>query len=831
MKVLLINPVNRPEAKPQYFPLGLAYVAALLRNRGIYVNVLDLNAHRYDDVMVERMIRRSNHDLFALTGMLTEYNEVRRLANLIKEFQPHKLLVLGGGLATLMPDLVLQNIPIDIVVRGEGEETILNLAELNFQYSLLAEIDGISYRQRDEIIHNQNRKPIINIDVLPFPARDLFPYEIYFENMKRNWMFNQSYRATNIITSRGCPYRCIYCDHSLWGFKFRQRSVANIIEELRMLKQDYGIEAFVLSDDTFSICKEWVADFCEGLSKSGLGLPWMCNCRVNHVNKQMFRDFKKAGCVTVGFGIESGSNKILKELNKNATVEQADKALSLAKKMDFKILTYLIIGSFSETKETVQETVSLLRKHAQTGGFNFLTPIPGTTLYHEAVRLGHLPDDAAAMLKNWNKWQDTLLVNLTKRLSDQELKALKRRAEKQINLAWPTLVSLWRRKGLLEVVRKVLEQFGLNGTTQKMLGLPDALVRRWLKFYGARTLEPPHVKRILVVKIYGIGNALLALPFLRAVRQNFPNAKISLLVENRAEAAFRNLDLYDELLTIDLHTKSLVKKIRQLIQLICLRPQVIFSTFPMSNGRLSKAYAYIGARNIVGHPIVRNKVEHYTHPLDYDINRHEVLLNLDLLRPYGITPDEEDCLNFPVAVQDADFARTFIDCLRKGTDVVVGMHCGGDTDMPEKYYPAKKFAAVADQLVDRKNARIFLFGGPNEKKLGAVVIGHMKYEPVNLIGEYDLLKVFALIAECDLFISYDSGLMHAAAAVNTPVLGLFGPTMPNKNAPWGKTSRIIASDLYCSPCHRVGHQIHCSNTVCMDDIQVDEVVETAIKML
>jgi anaerobic magnesium-protoporphyrin IX monomethyl ester cyclase len=252
--------------------------------------------------------------------------------------------------------------------------------------------------------------------------------------MKKNWMFDKSYRATNILTSRGCPYKCIYCDHSLWGNHHRQRSATNIIGELQILKDEYGITAFVTSDDTFNLNKKWVLDFCDAYRQSGLGLDWMCNCRVNHVDREMLTALRDAGCVTIGIGIESGSDRILKELGKNVTAREADNVLGMTKQMGFKVLTYLTIGSFSEDAESIAATVRLLKKHHQRGAFNFLAPIPGTMLYNIGRKKGKIQHTEDVLLKQWDKWQDNILYNLTDHLSNEDLRRLKSEAEYELGV-------------------------------------------------------------------------------------------------------------------------------------------------------------------------------------------------------------------------------------------------------------------------------------------------------------------------------------------------------------------------------------------------------------
>jgi anaerobic magnesium-protoporphyrin IX monomethyl ester cyclase len=833
MNILLINPVNRPEAKPQYFPLGLAYIAAVLENCGCEVDILDINAYRYSDDIVTRMIRRSTHDVFALTGMLTEYREIRNLAKLIRDHHPARPILLGGGLGTLMSDIILKRTEVDLVVRGEGEETIRELAGIDFDLSRAPDIKGVSLRRNGEFLNTERRSVISNLDGLPLPARHLFPYDIYFENMRGNWMFERSYRATNIITSRGCPYSCTYCDQSLWGRRFRQRSPKNILAELQQLKNSFGIEAFVLSDDTYSIRHQWVNDFCDVLIESNLQMDWMCNSRVNLVNPDMLHKMRRANCVTIGFGLESGNNDILQEMNKKTTRSQADTALTLAKIEGFRVLTYLIIGSFSETKESVMDTVNLLKKHDQNGGFNFLTPIPGTALYHEAVRRGKLCNDREQLLENWDKWQDRMMVNLTDRLSDAELKKLKSQGERILNSPWKRLGRYYRSNGLRATLNAILRQLQrkLDRTTYRAFSAIAAAARlRYANANGSMAIDPDKITRVLIVKLYGIGNGLLALPMLEETRQRFPNAKISLLAEERSKDVFSHLQWIDNFIYFP-QDKGNAGLFKLTCQIVRMRPQVILSTFPMTNNTLAKLYAFTGARVIVGHTIDERNRNLYTHPMNYDVSRHEVQLNLDLLTPFGGKGTESE-INFPLPDRiRKTMSRVWSDSVPAGKRTV-GFHCGSYLDMPQKRYPENKFAEVANKL-SAAGLQVILFGGPGEELLGRKIASRMHRPLVNFIGGFSLLETAALIERCNAMVSNDSGLMHVAASVKTPVLGLFGPTRPEKNAPWGtsKKARYIQSDRYCTGCHTTGMPILCLDNQCMKSIRIDDIVFEIFQLL
>ncbi len=342
--------------------------------------------------------------------------------------------------------------------------------------------------------------------------------------------------------------------------------------------------------------------------------------------------------------------------------------------------------------------------------------------------------------------------------------------------------------------------------------------------------DPSNVKRILIVKLYGIGNALLSIPFLKEVRTLFPNAKITILIERRSLAVFNGLDVWDELLFLP--EKFILGKFKLLFKMIKSRPDIIFSSFLMNNKTCEKCFRLSGAKYIYGHPTDGNST-YYTTSLCYDRNKHEVLLNMDLLKPFMNFDKNKIKIDFPIPQEQKKLANKIIKTLSEQKTVKIGMHIGCNWDMPQKRYPEKKFAILADKLIQKLNAEIILFGGSDEKALGEAVSLLMEEKPVNFIDKYNLTIVAALIQKCDLFISNDSGLMHLAASVGCPLISLFGPTSTKKNAPWGDPAiiKIIKSKKSCSPCHIPGNMIDCSAGECMELIQVNDIFHMAKKML
>lgn len=440
MQFLLINPATGQQRAPAYFPLGLGYIARVLLDNGHAVQVLDINAYRWPASEVERRLRHMDFEAVGITGMVTEFPSVRWLSALVKEVNPAAKVIVGGGLPTAFPRLVLEKTQADIAVVGEGEVTIKELAESLAQNSALSDVKGIWYKDGNGLHATEPRELIEDLDTIPFPARHLFPLERYMQNpVPYLRMFDKNVVSANVVSSRGCPYRCTYCFHGLWGYRFRGRSADNVVAEIKSLRNEYGVTGIFFMDDTFVLDRKRLFAICDRLIEEDLGIIWAASGRVNLMNRRMLEKMREAGCRVVIYGIESGSQKILDEMRKGVTVEQARRAILDTWEAGILPVGYLMIGMFSETRQTVEETVRFCNETGLVSGFSYATPFPGTELYAKAVELGKInPQDTVQLLERWGEWSNEILVNLSG-FSDEELKSIKRSAERRIlwgNLWW-----------------------------------------------------------------------------------------------------------------------------------------------------------------------------------------------------------------------------------------------------------------------------------------------------------------------------------------------------------------------------------------------------------
>ncbi|MDP2167683.1 MAG: radical SAM protein [Thermodesulfovibrionales bacterium] len=431
MKVLLLNPPIREWAKPNVFPLGLAYLASVLKEGGHKVEVLDINAFRWTRETVERKIKEAEFDLLGIGAIVTVYGYVKWLVGISKKHHPDRKVVVGGSVGTSIPHIVLEKTETDIVCIGEGERTIVDMVKALERGEDLSGVNGIWFRGQDgRIIKTGARAPIADLDAIPLPAWDIFPMDIYLKNPvgapnRNKWIDGGSSEnaapSMNLSATRGCPYKCIYCYHDFMGQKYRHRSPGNIIREMRALYDVYGVRYFHFIDDEFCLKKSFVFDFSKAVREEfGGDVTWGCSGRVNLMTEEMIAAMAEAGCVLIGYGIESGSQRMLDVMKKGVTVEQAKNAVRMTmKRLGWADCSFMI-GTPGENIETVRETIDFCKEMDLTPEVIFFaTPYPGTELYDMALALGKIKDEEQYVL-GLGEQGEKVRVNFTE-LSDEEL--------------------------------------------------------------------------------------------------------------------------------------------------------------------------------------------------------------------------------------------------------------------------------------------------------------------------------------------------------------------------------------------------------------------------
>lgn len=409
MKVALLNAPYAETYGPlksasgRYFPLGLGYIAAVLRRGGHDVILLDPDAQDMPDDQVAARLAEFKPGLVGVSCATPSFPKARHYAAIAKRVAPGCATVVGGVHATAMPGVVLGQAPeFDVAALGEGEETMLDLAAAReagpLTKDLLAPMRGVAFRDGDAVQANAKREWMRQLDDLPFPARNLVDFDVYVPHAHNR----RGRRATTAITSRGCPYQCIFCaSHIVLGYPFRSHSPEYVVEEIAWLNRTYGVDQIIFNDDVFTMDKRRDYRICELLLERNLKVSWFCFARVDSVNLDILKMMKKAGCFSVGFGCESGDPEMLKTIKKKITVEQIRQALAWANEAGLKSQCFFVFGNPGETAATVKSTVDLaVEIKPVLAFFNMMVPYPGTEAYDLHYGATGAPMDTV----RWEDW-------------------------------------------------------------------------------------------------------------------------------------------------------------------------------------------------------------------------------------------------------------------------------------------------------------------------------------------------------------------------------------------------------------------------------------------
>lgn len=390
MKIALINP--RIETYSSSLPpLGLLYIGAVLEKENFDVRIFDPLPNDEEDI---KKIIDFQPDIIGMSILTTYVNRAKHIILILRKHLRSSLLVIGGVHPTALPEESLNFFEADFVVVGEGEITMKELCFRLKQKQPPEDIKGIVYRKDGLIIKTGPREPIQNLDELPFPARHLIEFEKYLfpPGVIRGYW---SERCTSLMTSRGCPFQCIWCGtQNIFGHKVRRRSVDNVIREIELLQRDCKIDAIWFVDDTFTLDKKWLLGFCNKLIERRINLKWGCQAHVTTINEEMVDVMKKAGLVQLDFGVESGSEKVLRALKKGSTEKAIRNAFYITKKSGVRRMATFMFGNPGEEIEDIKKTFKLAKeiKPDFVSSF-FLTPFPGTELMGMAKDKGWLTSE------------------------------------------------------------------------------------------------------------------------------------------------------------------------------------------------------------------------------------------------------------------------------------------------------------------------------------------------------------------------------------------------------------------------------------------------------
>jgi radical SAM superfamily enzyme YgiQ (UPF0313 family) len=431
MKVLLVKP-RYFEQKHQsvwravHAPLGLAYLAAVARKNGYDVKILDMEALEMNEAQFKNCLIREKPDVVGINILTPIFENARICAKIVKEVLPNAKIVAGGCHAFLLPEEILRKIPeVDFVLRGEAEFTflkLLNYIKKNKRREEFRKIDGIAFRLNNNFFVSEKIPRIENLDSLPTPAFDLLPISLYFEPImfaKKTMMF---------MTSRGCPYRCIFCEEPIiYGHKVRSMSPKKVVKEMKNLVENFGVDYIRIDDSTFNFDIRRVEKICELLLKEKVKVKWRVKARVDKVTERMIAKMKKAGCVMISFGVESANQSTLNFLKKGYTIEQVKRAFEITKKYGIKTLGFFMIGLPNEKRKDIYNTIQFAKKlNPDFVEFTIPVPLPGSELYNLLKN--------RLITKNWSEFYQWRCVFKHPYLTPSEILRWYKRAYKQFYL-------------------------------------------------------------------------------------------------------------------------------------------------------------------------------------------------------------------------------------------------------------------------------------------------------------------------------------------------------------------------------------------------------------
>ena len=378
MKVCLVIPpieiVKSFRDRSASYYIGLAYVAGSLIAKNIDCKVIDAKGEGLGiDATVER-IGHFDPDIVGFTAMTHEIVRAHKVAVAAKQKYPHLLTVIGGAHARIIPTETMQEFTnFDVICTGEGEIAMVNLARAYENRSDLSDVNGIGYRKGGKIIINPSEPLIEDLDSLSFPAWHLFPRS----------------KGYAILSSRGCPFRCIFCNR-ISGSKVRYRTTENILAEIEWLITNFNCNIFGFYDETFTINKKKTLELLDTIYEKGLShknIRWYCTTRADRIDLELALRMKKTGCYSVSIGVESGNEGVLKRINKNETLKEIKDAVSMLKSVGIRVHTYFIFGHPYETKKEAWDTVKFAGQLNTDGvSFGMMVPYPGTDIYKMAVK-------------------------------------------------------------------------------------------------------------------------------------------------------------------------------------------------------------------------------------------------------------------------------------------------------------------------------------------------------------------------------------------------------------------------------------------------------------
>ena len=440
--ILLIHPKleNSYFAEIKLPPLGLAYIAGALRAAGYdRVRIVDANLSRNSFSEIHKAVAADPPDIVGLSLTTPVFEISLEISRMLKRLKPGTKIIFGGVHPTLFPRDVASLESVDYVVFGEGERTAVELIKAFEKEREPEGLRGVAFKKDGRVIVNAPRPLVENLDELPMPAYDLLPVRRYSNPQAAHAPLGM------MLTSRGCPFQCIFCDnHVVLGKRFRANSARRMIEEWRILVRGFGVKEIMFKESDFTLDRERVREFCELLMQEPKKAFWTCNGHIGNLDLALLRDMRRAGCRLIQYGVESGDQNILDTLKKGITVQQIIKTFRLTRQAGIRTVANVMIGNPGDTRETIAKTIDLTKRiKADYANIQFCTPFPGTELYSMAAENKWFLDDGDPLRLR----TDSCSMNATN-IPTPEFGGMLKKAYRSFYLR-PAYI--WRRVGSLSI--------------------------------------------------------------------------------------------------------------------------------------------------------------------------------------------------------------------------------------------------------------------------------------------------------------------------------------------------------------------------------------------
>ena len=405
---LLYPPISKKErysseighAGGEQLPLGLYYLGSYLKQHHFEVKITDAEALGLSSAQIVEEVRQFNPKFIGISSTTVAFHRAVEVAEALRKSFPEAIFITGGPHVTSNPAHAMISGLFDYGVLHEGEITLIELLEYINSNKNTAEVKGITYLDENKkLVLTPPREYIENLDMLPFPAYELIPDISLYTPPPSNY---KTLPVINMITSRGCPSQCTFCDNNIFGRKYRKRSAENIAEEIKFLREKYGIKEIAFVDDTFLIDKDRIYKLFDLLDKENISFYWTCMSRINNTDYEFLKFLKSKGCWHISFGIESGDENILKIIRKNISIDKAKEVINWCKELKIKTKGFFIIGHPTETLETINKTIRLACKlKLDDIVVTINTPIPGSLQFAEAEQYGTIDKEDWSQYNYW----------------------------------------------------------------------------------------------------------------------------------------------------------------------------------------------------------------------------------------------------------------------------------------------------------------------------------------------------------------------------------------------------------------------------------------------